>query len=93
LGLESALVWGLVLAAVMLGIAAVWYMKSVVSLAGSSKDTWSLPDVATVNIQLEAEQSLQRVRTLAESAYPSLRATRDDDASRQRRQTKAQNFA
>lgn len=80
LGIEASLFWGFVIAVVMLGIFAVWYMKSVVSLSGSSEGMWSLPDVATVNVPLEAALSLRRIRTLAESAYPSLRATTDGGA-------------
>jgi hypothetical protein len=70
----------LALTAAFLGAFAASYWVAVKNIVGTRKGAWSLPDAATLAVEVDPADALSRVLTLAYGAFPSIRWTADETA-------------
>lgn len=69
--------WGAVIAAAIVVLIAAWYRIWVWRVAGRKTDAWSLSDESAVAVRFPPELAIARLRTIAESAFPTATLAKD----------------
>ena len=77
LSFTADLLWGAVIATALVVLIATWYRTWVWRIAGRKTDAWSLSDASAIAVRFPPELAIARLRTIAESAFPTATFVKD----------------